>query len=79
MLPFRIPAIPMVRHPFVAANYKNIHKGADLMEKDPILDENPHQTYNNEARSIEQTGEPLPGSKKVKQENHSRSIKTREG
>ncbi|MED1791741.1 small acid-soluble spore protein P [Brevibacillus nitrificans] len=49
------------------------------MEKDHILDENPHQTYNNEAREMEQTGEPMPGSKKVKQENHSRAIKTREG
>ncbi|MED4582189.1 small acid-soluble spore protein P [Brevibacillus choshinensis] len=50
------------------------------MEKDHrVTDENPHQTYNNEARGLEQTGEPLPGSKKVKQQNHSRSIKTREG
>lgn len=49
------------------------------MENDRIADENPHQTYNNEARGLKQTGEPLPGSKKVKQQNHSRSIKTREG
>ncbi|MET3288679.1 small acid-soluble spore protein P [Brevibacillus fluminis] len=43
------------------------------------LDENPHQTYNNEFEPIEQTGEPIPGSKKVKQANHSRQIQTREG
>lgn len=49
------------------------------MEKDHIWDENPHQTYNNVAKPQEQTGEPLSGSKKVKQKNHSRSIKTREG
>ncbi|GED72760.1 hypothetical protein BRE01_64620 [Brevibacillus reuszeri] len=49
------------------------------MERDQILDENPHQTYNNEAQPLEQTGEPQPGSKKVKQKNHSRSIETREG
>ncbi|CAI8776378.1 Small, acid-soluble spore protein P [Brevibacillus sp. IT-7CA2] len=49
------------------------------MEKDHILDENPHQTYNNVARPLEQTDEPQVGSKKVKQENHSRSIQTREG
>lgn len=49
------------------------------MEKDHMLDENPHQTYNNTARPLEQTGEPMPGSKKVKQQNHSRQIQTREG
>lgn len=41
--------------------------------------ENPHKTYNNEFKPIEQTGEPLDGSKKVKQKNHSREVKTREG
>ncbi|UFJ42272.1 small acid-soluble spore protein P [Brevibacillus humidisoli] len=40
---------------------------------------NPHQMYNNEYDPREQAGEPLPGSKQVKQENHSRNIKTREG
>lgn len=49
------------------------------MEKNQILDENPHQVYNNEARPLEQDGEAQPGSKKVKQKNHSRAIKTREG
>jgi len=49
------------------------------MERDQIRDVNPHQIYNNEAQSPEQTGEPQPGSKKVKQKNHSRAIKTREG
>lgn len=49
------------------------------MKNDPNLEENPHQVYNNEAQPLEQTGEPLPGSKKVKQQNHSRQIKTREG
>ncbi|MBY0087690.1 small acid-soluble spore protein P [Brevibacillus sp. M2.1A] len=49
------------------------------MEKDHILDENPHQTYNNVAQPLEQTGEPQSGSKKVKQQNHSRAIRTREG
>lgn len=49
------------------------------MKEDHMLDENPHETYNNEFRPLEQNGEPLPGSKKVKQENHSRQIKTREG
>lgn len=49
------------------------------MEKDRILDENPHQAYNNEFRPLEQNGAPQPGSKKVKQENHSRQSKTREG
>jgi hypothetical protein len=49
------------------------------MRKDNILNENPHKTYNNRNEPMEQTGEPMPGSKKVKQENHSRQIKTREG
>ncbi|MEJ8546049.1 small acid-soluble spore protein P [Brevibacillus borstelensis] len=49
------------------------------MEMDHLLDENPHQTYNNTYEPMEQTGRPMPGSKKVKQENHSRQIKTREG
>ncbi|MFM1650956.1 small acid-soluble spore protein P [Brevibacillus sp. B_LB10_24] len=46
------------------------------MRKEPT--ENPHQTYNNQYRP-EQTGEPLSGSKKVKQANHSRQVMTREG
>jgi hypothetical protein len=54
-------------------------KGADLMRKDNILYENPHKTYNNRKEPMEQTGEPIPGSKQVKQENHSRQVKTREG
>jgi hypothetical protein len=49
------------------------------MRKDNNLYENPHQTYNNRFEPMEQTGEPIPGSKKVKQKNHSRQIKTREG
>ncbi|MGN7470454.1 small acid-soluble spore protein P [Brevibacillus sp. SAFN-007a] len=49
------------------------------MEQDYRQDENPHQAYNNVAKPEAQTGEPLAGSKKVKQKNHSRSIKTREG
>jgi hypothetical protein len=49
------------------------------MEKDRIGEENPHETYNNEFRPLERDGSPLPGSKRVKQENHSRQIKTREG
>jgi len=49
------------------------------MRKDNILNENPHKTYNNRSEPTEQTGAPLAGSKKVKQENHSRQIKTREG
>jgi hypothetical protein len=67
----------MVRHPLLLANYNK--EGADRMKEDHMLDENPHETYNNEFRPLEQNGEPLPGSKKVKQENHSRQIKTREG
>lgn len=49
------------------------------MAKDDFLVENPHQTYNNQFRGLEQTGEPQPGTKKVKQQNHTRQIKTREG
>lgn len=49
------------------------------MKKVNQMDDNPHQAYNNQFEPIEQTGEPIPGSKKVKQKNHSRSIKTREG
>lgn len=49
------------------------------MDKDLQLDQNPHEVYNNEARPLEQSGEPMPGTKKVKQENHSRQIRTREG
>jgi hypothetical protein len=49
------------------------------MRKDHGLNENPHKAYNNTDEPVEQTGEPLAGSKKVKQANHSRQIKTREG
>ncbi|GAA4701715.1 small acid-soluble spore protein P [Brevibacillus fulvus] len=49
------------------------------MRKEDLLPENPHETYNNQYEPMEQTGEPLPGSKKVKQNNHSRQVKTREG
>lgn len=49
------------------------------MRKDNILNENPHKSYNNHFEPTEQNGEPQAGSKKVKQQNHSRQIKTREG
>ncbi|WP_232699431.1 small acid-soluble spore protein P [Brevibacillus daliensis] len=49
------------------------------MAKDDFLFENPHQTYNNQFRPLEQTGEPLSGTKQVKQKNHSRQKETREG
>jgi hypothetical protein len=57
-----------------------IQKGVDMMmDKDRVREENPHQMYNNTYQPMEQTGEPMPGSKKVKQANHSRQVKTREG
>lgn len=41
---------------------------------------NPHEQYNRPPKTLPpQTGEPLSGSKQVKQENHSRQVKTREG
>ena len=49
------------------------------MAKDDFLVENPHQTYNNQFQGLEQTGKPLPGTKKVKQKNHPRQVKTPEG
>ncbi|WP_134686686.1 small acid-soluble spore protein P [Brevibacillus migulae] len=52
------------------------------MKKDNRINEtveNPHQVYNNEFEPIETGGQPMAGSKQVKQENHSRQIQTREG
>ncbi len=52
------------------------------MEKDNRINEtveNPHQVYNNEYQPPEQDGQPMAGSKQVKQINHSRQIRTREG
>ncbi|WP_139488805.1 small acid-soluble spore protein P [Brevibacillus dissolubilis] len=45
--------------------------------------ENPHYTYNNhEMKPLKQSGEPgepITGSKRMKDENHTRKIATREG
>jgi hypothetical protein len=49
------------------------------MRKDHMLNENPHEKYNNRDEPAEQDGQPMSGSKKVKQANHGRQIKTREG
>jgi len=49
------------------------------MRKDYVLRENPHKKYNNRYEPPEQNGDPMEGSKKVKQANHSRQMKTREG
>lgn len=50
-----------------------------MRKNDDFTGGNPHESYNNEFEPQKQTGEPLEGSKKVKQENHSRQIQTREG
>ncbi len=50
------------------------------MRKDNrITEDNPHEAYNNHAEPVQQSGEPMAGSKQVKQVNHSRNVKTREG
>ncbi|NGQ96340.1 small acid-soluble spore protein P [Brevibacillus sp. SYP-B805] len=49
------------------------------MRKDNLLNDNPHKAFNNRYEPADQDGQPLSGSKKVKQANHSRQIKTREG
>ncbi len=49
------------------------------MRKDNVLYENPHKATNRDYEPPQTNGEPLDGSKKVKQANHSRQVKTREG
>lgn len=52
------------------------------MKKDNRINEtaeNPHQVFNNEYEPPRTGGQPMAGSKEVKQNNHSRQVQTREG